>query len=459
METLVGPIGVAVDERDPREMLVDPRLAAAITQVLEHGARHDELLLRGNELEAEYLCHAEQASGLGLALLVADGLPLLDGAGEGGGRRGQVPVALFDLAFEGAHTRDSDRVFTLLCDHEGLGGVGAGGIEIAARHRRPRPHHEKLGATGIGVAPGELQRAVGELTGDAAVVEGASPPSRSGQRRCGPFDQVVGHALHRTEIGHELSRGGEMVGHGLDEFGILLDALGDRRRHTDVALRARRLRERAVRDVAHGVGSETPPTLVVDHEETLGRERRERLHGGSLAELVGEALQRAERTTRAEHRGVVDHLAFVGREAVEASLHETAQRARQGGYALAAVVAGQERGQLLEEERIAAAAVDELVHDVVGQLLADEVVEQRRGRIAPEGIETQDHVVVFTDRRPARGLLLPRGGEEDERARREVLHRARAGRARAGRPSEGRTRRAEPSGIACGRRDRRAPSG
>ena len=65
--------------------------------------------------------------------------------------------------------------------------------------------------------------------------------------------EVVGYALDRTEIGHQLGRGREVVGHGLDKFGILLDALGHGRRHADVAFCARRLRERAVRDVAHRV--------------------------------------------------------------------------------------------------------------------------------------------------------------------------------------------------------------
>ena len=112
---------------------------------------------------------------------------------------------------------------------------------------------------------------------------------------------------------------------------------------------------------------------------------------------------------------------FVRGKAVEASLHETAERARKGRNPLAAVVAREQRGQLLEKERVAAAAVDELVHDLIGKRLADELVEQGGGRIATEGIEPQEHVVVLTDGCPACGLLLARGGEEHERERREVL--------------------------------------
>ena len=173
VETLVGPIGVAVDERNPREVLIDPCLAAAVAQLLEHGARHDELLLRGHELEAEHLGHAQQTAGLGLALPVADGLPLLDGAGERGGRFRQVPVALLDLAFEGVHAATAIGSSHFCAITRAVGRVGARGVEIAARSP-PTPRTTKLGATSVGVAPGELQGPIGELTGDAAVVEGAS---------------------------------------------------------------------------------------------------------------------------------------------------------------------------------------------------------------------------------------------------------------------------------------------
>ena len=93
-----------------------------------------------------------------------------------------------------------------------------------------------------------------------------------------------------------------------------------------------------------------------------------------------------------EHRGVGEHRALVGAEAVEAGRHQAPQRVGEGVQlgrrrhaveALGGLALAEQRDQLLEEERVAAAAVEQRVAHVVGQRPADQRLEQLRGGRRP----------------------------------------------------------------------------
>ena len=102
-----------------------------------------------------------------------------------------------------------------------------------------------------------------------------------------------------------------------------------------------------------------------------------------------------------------------------------------------------QRGQLLEEQRVAAAAVEQLVLDLGVDVAAEQRADQLGGRPRVERVEAQQHRVVAARRPVCAAAPLGRAGrgDEGERLAAELGHDAgRAGRARAGRPSGGRRR-------------------
>ena len=75
----------------------------------------------------------------------------------------------------------------------------------------------------------------------------------------------------------------------------------------------------------------------------------------------------------------------------------------------------EQRDELLEEERVAAAAVEHELAQVVGDV-GGEVVEQRGGRLAVERVEVEHELVVATDRRrPALEQRRAGGRQQHER--------------------------------------------
>ena len=118
---------------------------------------------------------------------------------------------------------------------------------------------------------------------------------------------------------------------------------------------------------------------------------------------------------RAEHGRVLEDVALRRRQRVEPG----GDQAAEGVGHLGRPRSVQPRHQLLQEERVPARPVEQLVgHTVVqrGQAVAGEGAEQLHRGVPPEGIEVDhDRVVPSLRWRPAFGQLRARGGEHDER--------------------------------------------
>ena len=115
-------------------------------------------------------------------------------------------------------------------------------------------------------------------------------------------------------------------------------------------------------------------------------ERVEHRAAGVLAEGLAELDQRAVRARRPEHGGVVEHGPLVGGQLVEPGGDERAERV---GQLQRLAAAAHQLGQLLQEQRVAAAAFVELVGERVGGLVAQHGPEQLAGRLRSSGLQAQ----------------------------------------------------------------------
>ena len=173
--------------------------------------------------------------------------------------------------------------------------------------------------------------------------------------------------LDPAELGDQLGGRGGVVGEVLDLVEVLALLGGEGHRHAGVALRTGALGERLVGDLAHDVAAEPPPAAV-ELEDPVGRQLADVAGGELLLHRRGELLEGHRRAARPEHGGVVDHGPPRRRQLVEAGGDQGPQRTRQVGLRRRADRQG---GELDEEQRVAAAALDEIV---------DEGVDRRRRR-------------------------------------------------------------------------------
>ena len=107
--------------------------------------------------------------------------------------------------------------------------------------------------------------------------------------------------------------------------------------------------------------------------------------------LAGHHLDGRHRAAAAEHGAVVEDAPLVGGEAVEAGRHQAragcraARRARSAGVRApsAPTMPGvaEQGDELLEEERVAAAAVEQRVRQLRAELGAGQLVEQLGGAL------------------------------------------------------------------------------
>ena len=148
---------------------------------------------------------------------------------------------------------------------------------------------------------------------------------------------------------------------------------------------------------------------------------------------AGHGGQHVERCMAAEHRGGLHDAAIVARQAVEVALHELGQRPRERlGAELRGVVVARGDKDLLEEEGVAAGAVEQRVADRAG----DRPVVHRakeRGHLGPaEPVEAQLVDLVapleadkdLRRRHPSGELVGPVGAHDQQRRpgqRREAL--------------------------------------
>ena len=187
---------------------------------------------------------------------------------------------------------------------------------LSPLHRRPRPCQLQapLGVL-VSTRPEQIERPTGlaDRLRERADVERTI--GRSAEQGDGAVRDVVGNAVDRADVADELGRRCGVVGDLIDRAELEAAHHG---RRPGVALRPRRLRQRLIGNLTDHVRAEPPPPIVdIEHpdvDELVEIARIER-----LAHLDTEPLQRAQRTRRPEHRGVVDHLPLPGWEACRAA--------------------------------------------------------------------------------------------------------------------------------------------
>ena len=361
----------------------------------------------------------------------------------------EVAALLLEIAPHDEHAPAQDGVAARLGQGGGGEEVGLGVGELAEGHSRlGARQHEPQPLLGFDLGGGaQVERLIGEAHRDPVQFGSGGVVDRLVEGVDGAVGEVVGHAFDRADLAGERGGGGVVVGHAVDvgrvHRRVRLDPVGD----AVVALDPRRLRQGAVGDLAHEVGPERVDPVVVDTEEVLGDEvleRRDHVARLQVLGLLRHHLDGEAAEAPAEDGGAVEHLPLEVRQAVEPGRHEPPQRV---GHAGAAAALAEERDELLEEERVAAAAVEHELAQVVGDV-AGEVVEQHGGGFAVERVEVEDELVVATDRRSTsvragRTERSPAG--RTDRSGRALRRARRRARARRRRPSGGRTARRRPA--------------
>ena len=175
-------------------------------------------------------------------------------------------------------------------------------------------------------------------------------------------DHVAGDARQAAaELPGQLRRRRPVVGEHVGPSG-LVRLVDHRLGHADVATGPVGLGDGVVRDLADAGRAEPPPPALDLQQAGVGEGVEDRA-ADVLAERLAELDQRAVRARRPEHRGVVEHRPLVDGQLVEPGRDEGPQGVGQlEGLAAAA----DQLGQLLQEQRVAAAALVELVGERIG---------------------------------------------------------------------------------------------
>ena len=210
-----------------------------------------------------------------------------------------------------------------------------------------------------------------------------------------------------------------MARHHVDEpvvdeppAGRRLEVLGD----AVVPAESLVLGESGVGDLADDVAAERP-VVTVEHEDVLGRQRLdETFDVGDGTERSRELVERHHRATRSPHRRILEHELLVRCQAVDPGSDQAAERVGDVTGVSTALAIAQQRGQLLEVERVAATSIEEHRADVLGDVGVEEGVEQLRGGAAFERVEVHDDGVLTTGpRRPPVEQGAARRRHEHER--------------------------------------------
>ena len=227
------------------------------------------------------------------------------------------------------------------------------------------------------------------------------------------------HAVDRAELDHQLGGGGGVVGDVVDAVATGRHDGGD----AGVALRPHPLGQCLVDDLTHDVAAELP-ALAVQLEKSGARQVVEVGDAEVLTHLLGEPRQRPDVLVVPEDGGVVEDRPLDGRQLVDAGGDEGPQRAGQLGRVGAA---GGQRRQLHQEQRVAAAAIDERLDAALvvvgrlttGQHAADQLeavgaLERAQGHLDDER--------PFDRRRPHHVRIGPLPGDEQEGAVAQRTH-------------------------------------
>ena len=215
-----------------------------------------------------------------------------------------------------------------------------------------------------------------------------------------------------AQLTGQLGRRGPVVGHDvgpLQSMGVGHHRLG----HPDMAAGPIGLRDGVVRHLPAAGRAEAPPGSLDIEEPGVGQ-RVEQGPCRVLPQRLTELDQRAVRPGRAENGSVVEHGPLVRRQLVQAGRHQRPQGVRQLPCAAAL---GHQLGQLLEEQRVATAAVVQLLDERQVGPFAEHRPQQLAGRFLAERLQAQGE-----------------GGEPGRpRRRRQVSPRASGGDERKGR--------------------------
>ena len=282
---------------------------------------------------------------------------------------------------------------------------------MRSRERADSGSTRPSGGTSLGRAE-QVQRpgGVAHDPAQAARVQGASGRFHQGVDRLGA--DVAGHADDVAELALQLRRRRQVVGDRGDHRRARLALLVLQHPAGDAGMAdgARRLGERLVRRLAHGVAAELP--AVATHlQQTELVELAHRRAGEALLQRGGELLQVGDRAGAAEHGRVLDHLTLQRGELVEARADEAAQRIGQfGGRA-----GPRQRSQLLEEQRVAAAALVEPVQQPIVRFTAgQQAAGQLVGLGVRQGLQREgDDAQPLAVRRPVE--VAPGAHRRDER--------------------------------------------
>ena len=267
--------------------------------------------------------------------------------------------------------------------NERVVGIGASRHHLAPFRLRLSPQQQQL-AGDTGVARTEVERA-SRLATD--LVERADIHRTFGsleQQTGRPISDVIGQAGNRSDLGDELSRACCMVSDLIDRHPR---DPAHHHRCTAMALRSYQLGECLISDLTNHVATE-PPGRPVDVEQTVLVESVEIVATETLTHLGSELLQRLDGPGCPEHGSVVDDRTLRHRELVEASRDEGVQRPgerRAGGIRLG------ESGEFDEEQRVAAAALEETVDQCIAGRLTDHRSHEARGVVMGQRIQRHPH--------------------------------------------------------------------
>ena len=134
-----------------------------------------------------------------------------------------------------------------------------------------------------------------------------------------------------------------------------------------------------------------------------------------LAELVGEGLQRGDGTRRTQGGSVLDDLALIGRELIEAGDDQRPQRI---GKFADAPTGRRQCGELVQEQRVTTASFVQRGEQLrIGALIGEQLRGELFGRLLAERLQVQrDDGGALGVRRPGHVATRPHRSDQREPA-------------------------------------------
>ena len=354
VQTFVGQRKIARQERDPGTVLFDVRQTAFVVQPEVLGLGFTEEPLGVDQRTTEQLDETtltqrvgKQLDSIGGAQQFHTGAQLFASAGlvalQMQQHAQQTTRRTFGLDVAALHSVGQDLV-------DGTARLGIVAHLDEARTAQQRQPGTALYVFGLPVQ--QRQRAAG-VAYQQALAAGVTSALGSGRQiaHCVGAN-AAGHTVDLTEVGDQLGRSCGVVGQVVERRRrVRSDGRGDPR----MALCTRCLGQRLIRRLAHRVAAELP-LLAIELEEPLRIELTQGEPIELLMHLLGKTLQRFHTAGQAKCRCVVEHLAFQCCQLIEPSSDQGAQRV---GQLAGRTMVDHDTRELLQEQRVAAAAVEQ----------------------------------------------------------------------------------------------------